>query len=79
MTLDEKCASIAAVRRAMNTLISERTSAFQQSNSQVKAPRGKRLANNSGLNIIDDALVYMTVKEKQEKKHRSQQSSLERY
>ena len=63
----------------MNTLISERAREFQQSNSQSKAPRGKRLANNIGLNITDDASVYMTVKEKEEKKHQSQQSSLSQY
>ena len=62
----------------MNTLISERTREFQQSNSHSKAPRGKRLTNNIGLNITDDALVNMAVKEKEEKKHQSQQSSLDR-
>ena len=62
----------------MNTLISERTREFQQSNSQPKAPDGKRLANNIGLNITNDVLVYMAVKEKEEKKHQSQRFSLER-
>ena len=70
---------MAAVRRAMNTLISERTREFQQSNSQSKAPRTKCLTNNIGLNITYDALVYMTVKKKEEKKHQSQQSLLSQY
>ena len=57
----------------MNNLICERSRALQQSNSQSKAPRGKRLPNNSGLNITDDNLVYTTVKENEEKKRQSQE------
>ena len=47
----------------MNSLICERSRELQQSNSQSKAPRGKRLPNKTGLNITDDNLVYTTVKD----------------
>ena len=61
----------------MNNLICERSRELQQSNSQPKAPRGKRLPNNAGLNITDDNLVYTTIKENEEKKRQSQKPLLE--
>ena len=62
----------------MNSLICERSRELQQSNSQSKAPRGKRLPNKTGLNIIDDNLVYTTIKENEEKKRQSQEPLLEK-
>ena len=63
----------------MNRLICERSRELQQSNSQSKAPRGKRLPNKTGLNITDDNLVYTTVKENEEKKRQSQEPLLSQY
>jgi len=60
----------------MNTLISERTKEFEKINSQKKPLRGKRLPNNTGLNITDNDFVLMKLKEDEEKKNRKQKAAL---
>jgi hypothetical protein len=67
---------IVAVRRVMNTLLSQRTKELEQLYSQKKPPRGKRLPNNTGLNITDDEFVLMKLKESEEKKSRKQKVAL---
>ncbi len=65
-----------AVRRVINTLLSERTKELQNLNTKPKPPRGKRLPNNTGLNITDDEFVLSKLKENEEMKNRKQKASL---
>jgi hypothetical protein len=67
---------IVAVRRVMNTLLSQRTQELEKINSQTKPLRGERLRNNTGLNITDDEFVFMKMTENEEKKHQKSKPRL---
>ncbi|CAF1496473.1 unnamed protein product, partial [Adineta steineri] len=60
---------VVAVRRVMNTLLSQRTKELEKLNSQKKPLRSKRLPNHTGLNITDDEFILMKMQEAQEKKN----------
>ena len=67
-----------AVRPVMNNLLSQRSKELERINSQPKAPRGKRLKNNTGLNITDDEFLILTMKEYEQKnKNKKRTRSLE--
>jgi hypothetical protein len=59
---------IMAVRHVINNLFSQRSKELEKINSQSKAQRGRRLKNNTGLNITDDEFLMKMQQREQQKK-----------
>lgn len=66
---------ILAVRRIMNTLLSQRSKELEK-NSQEKTVRGKRLRSHTGLNITDDDFILLKMRENEDKKRIKHKHSL---